>query len=156
LAKGFFEQLRTCGVCGERVPWGTPQCLHCRSYTAWRRLLAGFGLLVGAGTVATVVLATARVAFLPPPQPVQEMVRARSFLDRVQGTSDGGLVLGAGPCPDRADATVCVRLGGRLDGLEPRQRDALRERLEAVWREMPDQSAPNRRLVLLDARGSVI
>jgi hypothetical protein len=47
-------------------------------------------------------------------------------------------------------------LGGRLDGLEPRQRDALRERLEAVWREMPDQSAPNRRLVLLDARGSVI
>ena len=64
----YLASLRSCAVCGARVPWGTPQCLECQSPTGWRRLLAGFGFLVGAGTAAVVLAVIARVWLLPPPQ----------------------------------------------------------------------------------------
>jgi len=65
---GFLASLRSCTVCGAPVPWGTPQCLECQSPTGWRRLLAGFGFFVGAGTAAVVLAVIARVWLLPPPQ----------------------------------------------------------------------------------------
>jgi len=69
-AAGFLAGLRFCRVCGARVPWGTPQCVECRAHTGWQRLLAGFGILVGAGTAVAVIATIARVWLMAPPPEV--------------------------------------------------------------------------------------
>ena len=119
-------------------------------------MLAGFGLVVGAGTVLVVAVAVARVAFLPPPQAVQESVRVQGFLERVRNTLGEDLVIAVGPCPDRAGSAICIHLGGKLDELDPRRRGALREQLRVIWQEVAEEPGAARRLLLLDARGSVI
>jgi hypothetical protein len=42
---------RTCPHCAAAIPWGVPQCPGCGAWTVWRRWLATFGIVVGAGTV---------------------------------------------------------------------------------------------------------
>ncbi len=149
MASGYIARLRSCPSCGARVPWGTPQCLACGSHTAWQRLLAGFGVLVGAGTVAVVLAVIARVWLLPPPAALRHLAAAPDFVALVRRTADGDLVRGATRCADAEGQAICVELARSLDASE---RERLRLRLERLLRATENAPVVGR-VVLVEAGG---
>jgi hypothetical protein len=148
--------MRTCRQCGAVVAWGLPQCLNCGAWTVWRRLLAGFGLLVGAGGVLAVLGAVVRVALLPPPPEVRAGMSVERFLQKVAETPEvRRLVKGAGPCRDKPEQTLCVQVGAELNGFDDEGRRAVRRRLEELWAGVLEEAPPSE-VVLIGPGGRVL
>ncbi len=148
--------MRTCRQCGAVIAWGLPQCLNCGAWTVWRRLLAGFGLLVGAGGVLAVLGAVVRIALLPPPPEVRSGMSVERFLQKVAAVPEvREVVKGAGPCRDRPERTLCVQVGAEFTDFSEEERRAVRRRLEDLWARVMEE-APAPEVVLIGPGGRVL
>ncbi len=148
---------RVCAHCGTIIPWGTPQCPGCGAWTIWRRLLASFGLLIGAGTVIAVVLSLARVYLMPPPPHLRANPTVERFLEHIAQVPDlRPLVQGAGRCRDAPPATLCVQVQEAFLALSEEHRVAARHTIAELWADLAAPGEGQPAIVLIAPDGQII
>ncbi len=144
---------RVCKQCGAQIPWGTPQCIECRSYTHWRSWLAMFGIVLGAGTVVVLFAALARVWFAEPPPAVRASAEVQRFLREVGRSEQAGHIGGAGRCKPEIAEALCVQVTEELERLDTESRVAAKRSLAARWKSIAAVNPA--RLVFVTSAGEV-
>lgn len=147
---------RTCAHCTTVIPWGTPQCPGCGAWTIWRRRLASFGLLVGAGTATAVLLSLARVYLLPPPPQLRADPAVDHFLEKVTQTPDmRPLIQGAGRCRDAPASTLCIQMQPAFLELPEKRRVAVNATLSELWTGVAASGEGEPAIVLIAPGGQI-